>query len=136
MEQHGLKINGNKTLFGKTQIEYLGHNLTSGAVAADPKKLEAMWMWPVPRDLKSLRGFLRLTGYYRGFVKSYGKISRPLTRLLKKDGFLWGPEPQQAFEAHKQALTDLPTLEVPDFTKVFVLETDAPDTGLGECYLI
>jgi hypothetical protein len=49
----------------------------------DPKKIEAMQDWPHPKTLKSIRGFMGLTRYYRKFVNSYGKIATPLIVLLK-----------------------------------------------------
>jgi hypothetical protein len=41
----------------------------------DPKNIEAMQDWTHPKTLKILRGFMGLTGYYRKFVKNYGKIA-------------------------------------------------------------
>jgi hypothetical protein len=67
----------------------------------DPKKIEAMKDWPRPKTLKILCGFLGLTGYYRKFVRNYGKIAVPLTALLKKNDFSWTPVIDQSFQALK-----------------------------------
>ena len=100
-------------------------------VKVDPKKIHAMQDWPQPKTLKSLRGFLGLIGYYRKFVHNYGRISRPLTHLLKKNSFLWNDEVKQAFIALKQAMCSTPVLAVSDFTKSFLIECDASSTGIG-----
>lgn len=48
-------------------------------------------------DVKQLRVFLALTGYYRKFIKYYGMISRSLIELLKNVHFQWIPVTEEAF---------------------------------------
>ena len=112
-------------------MEYLGHIISADRVQADLKKVECMERWPKPKNVKWLRGFLGLTGYYRRLVKRYGAIAKPLTNLLKKDSFHWGEDSETALQALKKAMNSPPALEVPDLPQPFIVETDACYDGMG-----
>jgi hypothetical protein len=109
----------------------LGHLVGKAGVRVDPKKIEAIKDWPHPKTLKSLRGFLGLTGYYRKFVKNYGKIVTPFTALLKNNSFTWTPTVAQGFQTLKMAMCTTPVPTLLDFTKTFVLECYASEKGIG-----
>lgn len=109
----------------------MGHIVTKDGVVTDPAKVQSMVSWARPESVKALRGFLGLTGYYRRFVKSYGLIAKPLTDLLEKDSFEWSTEAENAFYQLKQVMSSTPILALPDFTKPFILETDASQKALG-----
>lgn len=87
--------------------------------------------WPKPNNIKGLREFLGLIGYYRKFIKDYEIISKPLTDMLKNRCFAWSPESELSFQALKKAMTSSPNLALPDFTKQFIIKTDACSNGLG-----
>jgi hypothetical protein len=97
----------------------------------DPKKIESMQYWPLPKTLNSLRGFLGLTGYYRKFVRNYGNIAAPLTSLLENIFFTWTLVADHAFQALKYAMFLTLVLSLPNFTKICILECDASEKGIG-----
>lgn len=51
--------------------------------------------------------------------------------LLKKDSFIWSKKDLESFLAIKKALTTAPVLCYLDFTKTFVVETNACGMGIG-----
>nr|GEY22824.1 hypothetical protein [Tanacetum cinerariifolium] len=107
------------------------HLRNKDGVKADPQKVEAMVQWLIPKNVKGLRGILRLTEYYRRFVKDYGKLAKPLTELLKKGSFSWSTEATLAFEKLKLAMSSTPILALPDFDAPFVIGTDTSKREIG-----
>jgi hypothetical protein len=92
-----------------------------------------MRKWPKPENIKAMRGFLGLTGYYRRFIQDYGKIAVPLTRMLKKNNFTWTPSAEAAFEHLKHVMIQAPVLALTDFTKEFAVECDASGVVNRSC---
>ena len=69
---HHLYAKRSKCMFSCLKVEYLGHVIIVEGVHTDPKKVATMQQWPLPKDIKSLRGFLGLTSNYRSFLRGMG----------------------------------------------------------------
>lgn len=77
-----------------------------------------------------------MAGYYRKYDKNFGLISKPVTNLLKKgEVYVWTSKTEASFQSLKTALMTAPVLALPDFSKTFILETDASDKGVGAVLL-
>lgn len=109
LQDHQLFLKKSKCFFGARSVAYLGHVISESGVAMD-EKVKAMLAWPVPTTVRAVRAFLGLVGCYRRFIRDYGAIAAPLTKLLRKEGFRWSPEAEAAFRALQQALTSAPVL--------------------------
>lgn len=73
--------------------------ITDRGIKLDSRKSEAVIEFKKPTNVKGIKLFLGLSGYYRKLVESYSAIVKPLTNLLKKNvNFLWIEECQKAFD--------------------------------------
>ena len=88
--------------------------------------------WPIPSTVKGVQQFLGIVSYYRRYIQDFAKRAKPLHRLTERvNNFIWSNECQIAFEDLCQRLAQAPVLAHPDFTREFILDTDASDFGLG-----
>ena len=127
-----LTICGRKSKFAQTKVTFLGYDLTDRGVTIPQKHREAILSWPTPRNARAVKSFLGCVNYFRHFIVDRGKLLKPLTDLTKKDQtFHWREEHQQSFDALKQLLGSEPLLRHPDFTKPFIVYSDASSKSIG-----
>ena len=131
LQKESLFANLSKCLFGVSEIDYLGHTINGSGVHMERDKVQAVLEWQQPHNIRQLRGFLGLTGYYRRFIRNYASLAAPLTDLLKKDTFCWNDKAAEAFHGLKRAITSQPVLVLPNFDMPFEIETDASGVGIG-----
>ena len=148
LKEFNLKIKPKKLHFFQTSVTFLGHILSADGVSPNPEKVAKIKYWPTPKTPKEVHSFVGLASYYRRFIPNFAKWAGPLHALIvpasfkqkirrgemKKSDlpeFQWTPACQEGFDQLKKALTEGPVLAYPDYSKPFILETDASLKGLG-----
>lgn len=132
LKEAGLKIQLDKCEFFRKEAQFLGHTVTEDGVRPNEDKIKVIRSWPLPKNIKEIRQFLGTLGYYRRFIRDFAKLVKPLTKLLRKDiDFEITPEIEECFQKCKEILVRDPILIYPDFSKEFMLTTDASDYAIG-----
>ena len=121
-----------KCFFHQTKIEFLGYIIGKDGIQMDPAKTSSVTDWPTPKNPKEIQAFIGFANFYRRFIESFSKKSKPLIDLTRKNiEFKWTPEAEAAFQTLKDALTANPILVHADPQQPFTLHTDASDYALG-----
>jgi hypothetical protein len=132
IREANLRLKAEKCKFAAQELQFLGHVVGQDGVKPDPEKVDKIVNYPVPRNIRELRGVLGLFSYYRRFIKDFSQKASFLYELLKKENeYIWTKNQQEAFEELKQLITTAPVVKYPDFDQPFLLYTDASINGLG-----
>ncbi|GBM07567.1 Retrovirus-related Pol polyprotein from transposon 17.6 [Araneus ventricosus] len=136
LKDYKLRANRSKCHFACSRVKYLVLWITSRGIEVDPDKLSAVQKIPPPRNVKQVQSFLQTCSWYRKFIPNFSEIARPLSNLTKKKTvWTWTESEQNAFTTLKNCLVSPPILSQADFTKPFVLRTDASSYALGAVLL-
>ena len=125
-----------KCEFWLESISFLGHVVSNQGIQVDPSKVAAIQDWKRPTNVREVKSFLGLAGYYRKFVQGFSKIALPMTKLLRKENkFVWSEECEESFQELKKRLITAPVLTIPNGEDDFMIYSDASGKGLG-CVLM
>ena len=128
----GLKLKPSKCFFAKSNVNFLGFEISDKGLLPDEEKIKAIRDYAAPTDETSLRKFLGLASYYRRFVSGFSEIAAPLHRFLQRGSkFRWSNKCDAAFQQLKAQLESSPILGFPCLDREFILCTDASYTGVG-----
>ena len=138
LREYNLKLKPLKCSFFIEEINYLVHQVSKWGIWPSNTNIKAIAEYALPQTYTEIRAFLGLVGHYRQFIKGFAQIAQPLNEHLAGEGasrkLEWvslSEEALKAFEALKQACMNSPVLAFTDYTKDFLLETDASKEGLG-----
>ena len=127
-----LQLNFQKCHLLQRKVKFLGHIVSGSGIETDPEKVSAVKEFPIPTCVTDLKSFLGTCSYYRKFIPNFSLIAHSLNKLLKKNTpFVWGEEQESSFVLLKNCLINSPVLVPPDYSKEFILSTDASVNGLG-----
>ena len=136
--EHGLKLKSTKCDFFKSEITYLGHQVSAEGMKPGIGNLKGIAEMALPTTATEIRRFLGATGFYRRFIKGYAKIAQPLNDLISDENSKLKNQTIEitvlvlkAFHELKLKCMQAPVLAFADFHKPFLLETDASSDGLS-----
>ena len=140
-EEH-LKLKPSKCSLFHDEIVFLAHCVMKDRVQPSEEHVKAITNFLEPDSYTSIQWFVGMVGHFRHFITHFTWLVRPLNNHLEGDAsklkahkVVLSQKAKEAFSLLKQALLQTPLLKFVDYSKPFVLETDASSDGLGAVLL-
>jgi len=125
LEENNLYMKPEKCSWKTSKVNFLGVVMGQEKIEMKEEKVEGVLNWPISKMVRDVRKFLRLTNYYRQFIKNFATLVKPLNMLTRKDEkWRWGEDQQKAFEQLKEIFTTRLLLVAPNLDKEFRVEAN------------
>ena len=136
--EYNLKLKLSKCSLFKEEINYQAHWVSKQGIQPSDPNLKAIAECTLPQTYMEICAFLGLVDHYWQFIKGFAHIAQPLNEHIAGEGASrkseWVSLLEDAlgvFQALKQVCMSAPVLAFANYTKEFLLETDASREGLG-----
>ena len=113
LSQYNLCINTSKCSFFKSEVQFLGHLISSRGIRPLPRRANTISKFPLPQTVSQLRSFLGTVNYCHRFIPNVSSIVSALSALCtgpKQYLISWDESALQSFEATKESLANMQTL--------------------------
>lgn len=134
---YGIVINVEKSEFGRSEIDFLGHRVTKDGITPLPNRVTAIAEFQRPTIAKELRRFIASINFYRRFLPHAVECQAKLQSLIKgnhkndRTPLEWTDETSEAFEKCKEELANAVLLAHPATNAPLILQVDASDNAVG-----
>ena len=108
LQAQGLVINNSKCVFGRSSIEFLGHEINAQRVIPLPGKVKVIQEFNRPVNNKGLQEFLGMVNFYHRFLPAAARVMKSLYAALtgqtkKLQEVVWSEAMIQAFARTKDS---------------------------------
>lgn len=132
LQASGFCLNLKKCQFMQDKLEYLGREISAEGIRSSTRKVEALLKAPTPTNIKKVKQFMGLAGYFRKFIPEFATRIACITKLTRaNEQFRWTAEQESARKYIIDHLTSKPLLCVFDATLPTELHTDVSSVGYG-----
>ena len=137
LEENDLFVKPEKCVQKVREVVFLKVIIGEDGVRMKKEKVQRVIEWPVLKSVKDMQKFLRLTNYYRQFVKDFAKIAKLLHKMTKKETkWSWEEKQQKAFEELKKRFMIKLVLVTPDLDKEMRVKADMLDFAINRVLLM
>ena len=140
LNQAELRVNINKCEFAKSELSFLGYQLSAEGICPPKDRVEALTALPLPKNYKELRSRLGAINFYRRCLPGAAILLAPLQKLVtetqpkkgKYPQFNWTEEHTKSYKKLIDLLNERVVLAHPptDCTELS-LTTDASDKAIS-----
>lgn len=132
LKNNNVKVNPEKWKFKQLRINFLGYTIEKNNFKLRKEKIDHIENIPRPTSILEIQKFLGFVNHFHKYIKNCSMIIEPLSRVLSgQKKFYWDYEQEESFKKIKNLIKGSDVLAMPDFSKEFILYTDASDKGLG-----
>ncbi|KAM9975543.1 hypothetical protein ACTFIW_012127 [Dictyostelium discoideum] len=120
-KRNNIYLSIKKCKFFESEIEFVGHTLTSNGIKVKDSKVNAIINLPEPTTVKQDRAFVGTCNYYKRFIRNFTNLTFRLTELTKSKTkkVTIDEETRKDISELKKALTSTPLLLKPNHDKKF-----------------
>lgn len=132
IEELNLKINKSKSVFGVTEVSFLGHVVSTKGIKPTHDKVQAILDLQPPKSLTELKSLLGMINFVGKFIPNLATLTYHMRGLLGKNTiFSWKETHSDELNEIKRVLGNVQSLGFYDPDDETLLITDASPVGLG-----